>query len=165
MEIGLIFAALFSFIVRGLIWGFVSQTVNENKGYDGGFGWGFWLGLIGLIVVAIKPENISHSNYSAPSIPATSEQINIERGMLNSGWKCDKCGRYNPEYTTRCACGMAKAVNETNRRIADKKAKAPSPQQQELDNLRLVKEYKELLDAGAITEAEFEAKKKELLSL
>lgn len=149
-------------IIWGLIWGFVTKTVNENKGYDGGFWWGFWLGFIGLIVVACKPDNRS---YSAPSVPATSEQINIERGMLNSGWKCDKCGRYNPEYTTRCACGMAKAVNETNRRIAGKKAEAPSPQQQELDNLRLVKEYKELLDAGAITEAEFEAKKKELLSL
>ena len=31
--------------------------MNRDKGYDGGFAWGFFLGIIGIIVVAVRPFN------------------------------------------------------------------------------------------------------------
>lgn len=37
--------------------GRITKDMNEKKGYDGGFAWGFWLGLIGIIVVALKKDN------------------------------------------------------------------------------------------------------------
>ena len=54
-----VFVWIFAAIIQGLIWGFVAQVVSENKGYEDGFFWGFFLGIIGLIVVACKPDNNS----------------------------------------------------------------------------------------------------------
>lgn len=51
---------LIAYIVQGTIFGFITKHVAESKGYDGGFAWGFWLGIIGLIVVGFKP-NIQHN--------------------------------------------------------------------------------------------------------
>lgn len=51
-------------LINGLIFGFVTQTINENKGYDGGFAWGFFLGAIGIIVVACKPAVQTQSSPS-----------------------------------------------------------------------------------------------------
>lgn len=39
------------------IMGFVTKTISNNKGYDGGFWWGFLLGIFGIIIVACKPVN------------------------------------------------------------------------------------------------------------
>lgn len=48
---------LLAAIIVAVVWGFVTKTINENKGYSGGFAWGFFLGLIGLIVVLCKKDN------------------------------------------------------------------------------------------------------------
>ena len=49
------------YIVGGLIgcviFGLITKYLNNIKGYEGGFAWGFWLNLIGVIVVACKPDN------------------------------------------------------------------------------------------------------------
>lgn len=51
-------------IIFGIIFGCITRKINENKGYDGGFAWGFWLGWIGLIVVACKPTLQTSSRFS-----------------------------------------------------------------------------------------------------
>jgi uncharacterized membrane protein YeaQ/YmgE (transglycosylase-associated protein family)/predicted Zn-ribbon and HTH transcriptional regulator len=57
-------------LVMGVIWGFVGRAIVGSKGYDGsdnhGFAWGFWLGIIGLIVCASKPANISYNYNNKP---------------------------------------------------------------------------------------------------
>lgn len=50
-----IIIAVCVFLVQGLIFGFITRAIADSKGYDGGFWWGFFLGLIGLIVVAVRP--------------------------------------------------------------------------------------------------------------
>lgn len=45
------------FLIWCCIMEFVSKTIQNNKGYDGGFWWGFLLGIFGIIVVACKPVN------------------------------------------------------------------------------------------------------------
>jgi hypothetical protein len=47
------------FFVIGIqsIFGVITRSINRNKGYDGGFAWGFFLGIVGIIVVAIRPFN------------------------------------------------------------------------------------------------------------
>ncbi|MDE6035743.1 MAG: hypothetical protein K2G36_07535 [Ruminococcus sp.] len=52
----LLFAS-FAVIFSAVIWGFVTRTISKNKGYKGGFWWGFWLNIIGVIVVACRPNN------------------------------------------------------------------------------------------------------------
>jgi uncharacterized membrane protein YeaQ/YmgE (transglycosylase-associated protein family) len=51
-------------IILGIICGFITKSMNESKGYDGGFWWGFFLSIIGIIVVAVRPFNDSSSNQS-----------------------------------------------------------------------------------------------------
>ncbi len=45
-----------TFILFGIM-GFVTKTISKDKGYDGGFWWGFLLGIFGIIIVACKPVN------------------------------------------------------------------------------------------------------------
>lgn len=47
--------AICVYIVQGLIFGLITRSVASSKGYDGGFWWGFFLGILGLIVVAVRP--------------------------------------------------------------------------------------------------------------
>ena len=51
-----IIIAVCVFLVQGLIFGFITRAIADSKGYDGGFWWGFFLGLLGLIVVAVRPN-------------------------------------------------------------------------------------------------------------
>lgn len=47
--------ALCVFLAQGLVFGFITSAIADSKGYDGGFWWGFFLGILGLIVVAVRP--------------------------------------------------------------------------------------------------------------
>lgn len=154
-------------IIGGLIYccicGFVSKTINENKGYEGGFWWGFILGILGIIVVACKSENIGSSYYSTSSqdkVSSYSKEIAETNMLASGGWKCVKCGRVNPSYNTgSCVCGNSKMENEKIKTAEIRKDNSTS----ELQNIQKLKSYKELLDIGAISQEEFDAKKKELL--
>lgn len=44
-------------LIYGVVCGFVSKSINNNRGRDGGFWWGFFLGVIGIIVVAVRPKD------------------------------------------------------------------------------------------------------------
>jgi len=48
---------LFGILVVSVICGFITKNINESKGYDGGFAWGLLLGIIGILIVAIRPFN------------------------------------------------------------------------------------------------------------
>ena len=45
------------YLIYAIICGFITKSMNQNKGYDGGFAWGLFLGIIGIIVVAVRPFN------------------------------------------------------------------------------------------------------------
>ena len=82
----------------------------------------------------------------------------VREEQIRAGyWQCT-CGTLNPPYATSCSCG------KRPRDITAEKAKeAVLEDEKELNNLKKLKEYKELLDAGVITQEEFEAKKAKLL--
>lgn len=86
---------LLPFLILGVIFGILARNFGEKKGYSGGicFVAGFFLGVIGLIVVLILPDK-------------TVDNTHVSSQLL---------------------------------------------------------EYKQLLDSGAITQNEFDAKKRELL--
>jgi len=44
-------------IIQGIICGLITSSMNKAKGYDGGFWWGFFLSILGIIVVAVRPFN------------------------------------------------------------------------------------------------------------
>lgn len=47
---------LIGYLIFCIICGLISKSINGNRGRDGGFGWGFFLGIIGIIVVAVRPK-------------------------------------------------------------------------------------------------------------
>lgn len=104
------------FVVSGLAVGlacaFGSKYILEQKGYTDTtlyFWLGFFLGIIGLIIAAVKP-----------------------------------------------ALSGPEAVQSVNRTVVQQ------PQNSDADSLKM---YKELLDSGAITQEEFDEKKKQILGL
>lgn len=48
------------YLIIGIVCGLITKSMNENKGYEGGFAWGFFLSILGIIVVAIRPFNRSN---------------------------------------------------------------------------------------------------------
>lgn len=180
-------------IVQAIIFGFATKIVIENKGYDDNwFWWGFFFGIIALLVACAKPQNINYSSYSSqPSQPTytsfqTSNSSNLanaadkvrnEQLLAAGGWKCS-CGRVHASYVSSCSCGKSKGEvkdaefkkkQEEERKQAElekqEEAKKKCETMDESSKVSAIKEYKELMDAGIISQEEFEAKKKQLLGL
>jgi uncharacterized membrane protein len=86
--------------IEALIMGSIAEYIADKKGIKNGFAWGFFLNIIGLIVVGVLPNENTQKVESVNSVT---------------------------------------------------------------ENAEAIKKFKELLDMGAITEEEFEIKKKELL--
>lgn len=180
-------------LIWGFIWGIITQSVSSSKGYDGGFAWGFLLGFIGLIVVACKPDNrqtyYQRPNYAPSQVSTGSKSVVFCRscGTDNSSnsthcqscgaklspavfaqktgkegqWKC-KCGAQNYSYETSChRCGEKKPFSSAN---SDKKTSSTSVSDSKSITEQL-EELKKLQEQGLITEADFDAKKKQILKL
>ena len=170
-------------LVGAVIWGVVTKKINESKGYYGGFWWGFFLGVIGVIVVAVKPDNRSYTSQSdssygysgrplfqdssddggSPLFQDSSTVSHNEHLLQNGGWRCASCGAVNASYITTCVCGVPKKDNtRVKERIEQEKA-AQKAKSSAADAADALVKYKELLDSGVISEEEFNAKKASLL--
>ena len=90
---------LVGIICASCIFGVVTKTINESKGYKGGFAWGFWLSWFGVIVVACKPQKQIDHHYPYNNI--------YENGAdLTKSWICPNCQKLNPNYIETCNCGL-----------------------------------------------------------
>ena len=47
------------------IFGTTTRRMSRSKGYEGGFAWGFFLGVIGIIVVAVRPDRLNFKHDSS----------------------------------------------------------------------------------------------------
>ena len=161
-------------IINSCIWGAITKSINENKGYDGGFAWGFWLGLIGMVVVICRQPNYTvgytpSDDYSYVPVSKPTTAVNYNATVPSNGWRCT-CNRVHQGYESSCICGKTKREVLTANIVlpepsADPKpdpAPKATPEDTGIDSLR---KYKILLDDGLITQEDYDAKKKQLLSL
>ena len=152
-------------LIYGVIMGFATQIIIENKGYrDNWFWWGFFFGIIALIVAVARPQcsSIMVGNTVLSEEQAKKEELERkdERMLREDGWKCT-CGKLNASYVGTCSCGRTHSeVEAFKQKQVEKKN-----QDGEAERLKQLQEYKKLLDCGALTEEEFTAKKKQLLDL
>ena len=115
-----------------IMFGCIARKICNDKGYQNeGFWWGFFLGVIGLIVVACKSENpnryssaLNNSNSYSSQLHSLAEEAEKQRRgyqgtydnkSTNSEWKCCVCGTVNPKYVTTCTCGNSSFDNERKR--------------------------------------------------
>ena len=160
-------------IIVSCIFGAITKAINERKGYYGGFAWGFWLGWIGIIVVACRQSNLYYSPKESIIVPAKNAdpapKTELPRNAISyqspngDSWKC-KCGRYNPRYLSSCVCGLNKSGAPSVAPLPEPQKSSAADTDNEFLNIAALKEYKALLDEGVITQEEFDTKKKEILS-
>lgn len=153
-------------IIQGIIFGFATQTIIESKGYrDNWFWWGFFFGLIALIVACAKPQNTYYSPYQGGGLYKSADTLYNEQMMAEGGWKCS-CGKVQASYVSSCSCGKSKRevldAQDTKKQDVTKRL---AENTDEMRNVSAIKEYKELMDAGVISPDEFDAKKRQLLGL
>ena len=159
--------------VWAIIWGVAAKAIATNKGYEYESTKWFWLGFffsfIAVIIIATKPDNNGRSRYNSSS---SSGDYSVYETVPYNGWKCQNCGRVHQGYESTCICGMKKdgtPYKESLPISAKKQSKSKSQDAEkasvvsESEKIKILKEYKELLDSNIITQDEFDKKKEQLL--
>lgn len=129
----------------------------------------------------IKSDSSGRAYNSYPSYMVSSAYggPQVQEEPLGPGdWRCS-CGRANHSYVFTCACGKSKSdllkadaqpeaaekaepasmTEAEDSRIAEENPRIAEEER----TVALIRKYKELLDCGAITQGEFDEKKKQLL--
>lgn len=182
-------AYLIGWIINSVVFGFITLYVAESKGYDGGFWWGFWLGIIGLLVVGFRPDNTEqHYSHTSSELPAwaSSSSANLPSwtcvcGAKNSGSLdyCQACRRNKSESTVpkkicpHCGAGN-KATNtlcfacdkplDENHPTPQQTPTAVSSEETSSDYITTLEKLGKLREQGILTEEEFQQKKSEILA-
>ena len=170
-----------SLLIFNIICGAISEKINREKGYDGGFAWGFLLCVLGIVVTAVRPYR------------QTNETRNNNVSDVPHIFWCTGCGstfssndsRHTECPTCKCKLKETTIPREDWRRLSDveklqlkkefakskhiksslyndnNKEKTDSSSFSKADEIR---KFKDLLDEGAITEEEYERAKAKLLS-
>lgn len=121
----IIIGMIIGYFALDIVFGFITKSINERKGYNGGFAWGFWLGIIGIIVVAVRQDNhaYSFSSQSSPMYGGALSSLNTQRTWtcvcgqkINEGTTiCPYCRRSRYDQPKKIACPHCGAMNnETN---------------------------------------------------
>lgn len=187
MEVFYFLVFIVGAIVWGLIWGYATSAVIRNKNYtdyDSWFWLGFFFGLIAFVIAETKEE--AKASYSSKPTHLTAAALKADEAyfpnaIVNTipanGWKCRKCGKGNENYTGTCACGNTKKENvafissEAQKKWSEKSTMTAQDSIMEDKNAKekaaaeTLLVFKELLDKGAITQEEYDVKKKQLLGL
>lgn len=158
---------LFLVIAQGVFFGFATNAIIENKGYtENWFWWGFFFGLLALIVALTKPQRVTHSQYRGGGLYQSAESAYKQQMLAEGGWKCS-CGRVQASYVSTCSCGVSRqSLLDAKRKSAQTPAPAPEKKPvTDKEKADAIREYKQLMDEGILSAEEFEAKKKQLLGI
>ena len=135
-------------LLTAIVCGFITKHINESKGYKGGFAWGFWLNVIGIIVVACKSEVRSE-----PSLYQMAHQYEESRKDNQSKTiQCPFCGASNSRTNSVCFSCFKPLMAEE------------SIKEKPMEQVEMIKQLAELHSEGILTDEEFETKKAELLA-
>lgn len=181
-------AYLIGYLISGVIFGLITKYVAESKGYDGGFWWGFFLGIIGLLVVGFRPNiNTTETTNYAPRYGGPSSSMSSSSNTSSSGtWVCE-CGASNSNslnYCLRCRrdrsavnyqpkitcphCGAQNRSTNTECFACHKPLKDEPVKEKETtsepNNIELIQQLSKLHEQGILTDEEFQSKKANILS-
>lgn len=127
--------AIIGFIIWGVVWGYATKAVINNKGYDENwFWWGFFFGFIALIVAVAKPENRKQTQEWQP--------VQLQTESVNKAPEPKKEEPPKVVYDSTVVRSNTDYMANTELQLKD------------LD---------ELLSKGYVTEAEYQEKKREIV--
>ena len=80
-----LFVIIFTVGIR-IFFGYICKAISKSRGIPGGFWWGFFLGIIGIIVVAVRPNgnNVENTERRDNTISTYDELERIKK-LLDSG--------------------------------------------------------------------------------
>ena len=109
---------LIGYLVTGILFGLLTNYLAKNKGYDSGFWWGFFLGVIGLIVVGFRRDISQQQQSVNPTSNGYLNRIMTENAekRLSDQWICLHCSAKNPpslNYCFNCRRGKEENVKWT----------------------------------------------------
>lgn len=93
-------AIIIIFLTYCVICGFVTARLSKSKGYDNGFLWGLFLGIIGIFIIVSRPNL---------------REIQFRALDSQPKWKCD-CGTMNSNaflYCIKCNKARSKCQHDT----------------------------------------------------
>lgn len=132
---------LIIYCIQGSIWGWAVSKIIENKGYrENWFWWGFFFGIIALLVALTKPDMPRTTGGSEPYFGKDDSALGrdyVFRGFgyerklaeVPGGWRCQHCGQLNAGYVGTCGCGCdkfgsmpVKSAEQTSQNAQDEQA-------------------------------------------
>ena len=181
MDALFVLLVIVSLLIFNIICGAISEKINREKGYDGGFAWGFLLCILGIVVTAVRPyrQYIKTRNNTVSEVPHIFWCTGCGSTFSSSNSKHTECP------TCKCTLKETTILAEDWRRLSsdeklqlkrefangkhiksslyndNNKEKTDSSSFSKADEIR---KFKALLDEGAITEEEYEKAKTKLLS-
>lgn len=165
-----LFVFFIVWFIQALVFGYICDSIIQNKGYnESWFLWGFLFGILAILVALSKPEVHRYSS----SIYETPNWAKPEKMRSSNGWECAFCRTVNDSYVGTCVCGKTREESDKRKDVIEQykktrqieEAKAPTDAlHKELQWIEVIKQYKELLDLGAITNEEYEKKKNAILN-
>lgn len=66
-------------LLQGVLFGCITMYISATKGYHGGFWWGFFLSLIGVLVVGFRPSIKENSTEDSENKPASNYISELEK--------------------------------------------------------------------------------------
>ena len=183
---GYLIGYLIAYVISGVIFGFITQYIANSKGYDGGFAWGFWLGIIGVLVVGFRPNQYEAQTISTNQL--SGRPTTVSSGYAPNapkGWQC-VCGSRNPSSVDYCMschrskeevteervncphCGAKNKISNETCFACGKSMKEENKPENIIsegkeDYVVLLQKLSKLRDQGVLTEEEYNQKKKEIL--
>lgn len=107
----------------GSVWGWAVNKIIQNKGYrENWFWWGFFFGMIALLVALTKPDLPRSTEESSSYFGEGGSIVGpnyVFRGFgaerkadyTKGEWRCTHCGAVNANYVGTCGCGWDKSGN------------------------------------------------------
>lgn len=118
---------LIIYCIWGSVWGWAVNKIIENKGYrENWFWWGFFFGMIALLVALTKPDLPRTVDESSSYFGDSSSIVGKNYVFKGFGserkadyakgeWRCTHCGTVNASYVGTCGCGWDKSGNAPGR--------------------------------------------------
>ena len=107
--LGIIAVQIFIILFIGCISGVITLRINQSKGYSGGFQWGFFLGIIGIIIVACRPYEVDYYYTLISTALEKHAKQNTQSSDSDKPTKrCDYCDAVNDANSNFCyKCGKS----------------------------------------------------------